>query len=290
MRTRRFAKALVGLVVLLLACQRLAAAADAADAAGQLRSRYEALRPALAQSPFGRPLLLEAGTSAEAPHGDVFALLDAPMPAVVGSLRKAQSWCDVLMLQTNIKRCSVERNAGDERLDVGVARKYTDAPSDAKPVQFRYTVEAAQPQFVSVQLAADEGPVGTTDYRLQFSATPIDERRSFVHLAYGYETSFAARLATSAYLASAGRDKIGFSVAGRDASGRPTHVGGVQGIAERNTMRYFLAIEAFLDTLAEGPEARWRRFHAALERYPAQLHETELDEYLEMKRREASAR
>jgi hypothetical protein len=72
------------------------------------------------------------------------------------------------------------------------------------------------------------------------------------------------------------------------------HVGGIQGVAERNTMRYFLAIEAFLATpsAAPGPrpEERLRLFHAALERYPAQLHETTLAEYLAMKLAESGAR
>ena len=38
---------------------------------------------------------------------------------------------------------------------------------------------------------------------------------------------------------------------------------------------------------AQRLDQRLRHFHAALERHPAQLHETELGEYLAMKRREA---
>jgi hypothetical protein len=63
----------------------------------------------------------------------------------------------------------------------------------------------------------------------------------------------------------------------------------MQGVAERNTMRYFLAIDTFLDTASAPIDARLRRFHDALERYPAQLHETEQAEYLAMKRRETQA-
>ena len=39
---------------------------------------------------------------------------------------------------------------------------------------------------------------------------------------------------------------------------------------------------------AERMEQRLRAFHAGLERYPRQLHELELAEYLEIKRRDAS--
>ena len=89
------------------------------------------------------------------------------------------------------------------------------------------------------------------------------------------------------YLATSGRDKVGFSVVDRTADGQPVYVGGVRGVVERNTMRYYLALEAYLGTLdapaADRLEKRLRAFHAALERYPRQLHELELDEYLEIK-------
>jgi hypothetical protein len=66
----------------------------------------------------------------------------------------------------------------------------------------------------------------------------------------------------------------------------------VRGVVERNTMRYYLALEAYLGTLdAPAPQRvdkRLRAFHAGLERYPQQLHELELAEYLEIKRRDVS--
>jgi hypothetical protein len=85
-----------------------------------------------------------------------------------------------------------------------------------------------------------------------------------------------------AYLGTLGSDKVGFTPKG--ASG---YVGGVRGVVERNTMRYYLAIDAFLD--APRPEQLDRRLAAwfdATERYARQLHETERSEYLEMKRSE----
>jgi hypothetical protein len=271
-----------------------AAAGDTAALAQALRERHAELKQALSQSPFQRPLVLRAGSSDSAPQGDVYALLDHPFAAVGASMRDAASWCEILMLQTNVKRCAPEASARGAGLDVDIARKYTDAVEDAHRVDFDYRVSAVPQEYLRVELAAAEGPVGTRHYRLQFEATPAGERQTFVHLAYAYEAGLAARLATRAYLASAGRDKIGFSVSGHDASGRPVHVGGIQGVAERNTMRYFLAIEAFLATSTVAPghrlEARLRRFHAALERYPAQLHETSLDEYLALKQREAGTR
>ena len=71
-------------------------------------------------------------------------------------------------------------------------------------------------------------------------------------------------------------------------------LGGVRGLVERNTMRYYLAIVAFMEASRLAPErrleARLRSWFAAVERYPVQLHEMDQQEYLEMKRVEAAAR
>ena len=106
--------------------------------------------------------------------------------------------------------------------------------------------------------------------------------------AYGY--GMAAKMATQAYLGTVGSAKVGFTAAERGADGKPVYVGGVIGLLERNTMRYYLAIDAYLSAYAlpaaEQPERRIREWYASTERYAEQLHEMEKDEYLEMKRKE----
>ena len=91
------------------------------------------------------------------------------------------------------------------------------------------------------------------------------------------------------YLATLGRGKVGFTVVEREASGQPVYVGSVRGVVERNTMRYYLAIDASGRPAAaparaagEAPARLVRRDRA----HPRQLHELERDEYLEMKRQE----
>jgi ferric-dicitrate binding protein FerR (iron transport regulator) len=64
----------------------------------------------------------------------------------------------------------------------------------------------------------------------------------------------------------------------------------VRGVVERNTMRYYLAIDSYLKTL-DGPqqerqEKRLQSWFNATERHARQLHEVERDEYLQMKRDE----
>jgi hypothetical protein len=83
---------------------------------------------------------------------------------------------------------------------------------------------------------------------------------------------------------------VGFSVIERRPDGQPVYVGGVRGVVERNTMRYYLAIDAYLASLTTPPaqqaEKRLRDWFVATERYALQLHEMDEPDYLAMKRRE----
>ena len=112
-----------------------------------------------------------------------------------------------------------------------------------------------------------------------------------VNANYAYTLGTMARLATDAYLAGAGREKVGFSVVQRRPDGSPVYADGVRGMVERGAMRYFLAVDAYLDSLRAPPgqalETRLRGWYAATARYPQLRERISADEYLEMKRREA---
>lgn len=94
------------------------------------------------------------------------------------------------------------------------------------------------------------------------------------------------------YLATIGRKKVGFSIVDHKPDGTPIYINNIRGVVERNAMRYYLAIEAYLGAVhlppAEQPEKRLRDWFTAIEHYPQQLHEMERDEYLSMKRLELS--
>lgn len=258
-----------------------------------MQATHERLRADLAHSPFGRPLLLEADPQAKALRGDVYAVIDQPFPVVSKALAPAPRWCDILILQSNVKRCVPSAAPGTDTLQVAVGRKFDQPIDEAFLMDFKYARPTTQPRYFAALLTSDTGPLGTSAYRLALEAVPVGPSRTFVRMSYSYESSAVARLATDAYLATAGRRKVGFTVTGRDASGAPVHVGGVQGIAERNTMRYFLALEAYLAALdapaQDQVEQRLRAWFDATERYPLQLREMTRDEYLAMKRREAAS-
>jgi len=134
-----------------------------------------------------------------------------------------------------------------------------------------------------------------SEVTLDVNARPLGlspDGRTFVRLSYSYAFGVVGRMAMQAYLGTVGRDKVGFTVDGSNADGTPRLVGGTRGVVERNTMRYFLAIEAYLGALSLPPPERMekslRDWFAGSERYPRQLHEMGEAEYLAMKRGEVS--
>lgn len=279
-----------------LACsQTRASPADSSVA--DMERTYESLKPALRNNAFGKPLAIESREGNDQLQGDVYAVIDHPFPAVRDALRPASHWCEILMLHLNTKGCAVhpaKQTASDssaaavpESLAVAVGSKHEEAPGESRDITLNYHVAAASPDFLDVRMQAKDGPMATHDYRLWLQAAPVDGNRTFVHLHYAYGFGIAARLAMRGYLATIGSDKVGFSRAGPDAGG---YVHGVRGVVERNAMRYYLAIDAYLDSLSTPPdkrrEARIKAWFDATERYPRQLHEIDRDEYLMMKRHE----
>lgn len=251
-----------------------------------LKGRYTALTSRLSDNPFQRPLVLDSAEKPDRLSGDIYAVVDHPF-ADIGALASPANWCEVLMLHLNTKHCAVKGEGAAATLDVAAGRKFDQPLDQAQRVSFAWTPLAAGSDYLAVQLSAAEGPLSTRDYRIVFEAAPIAAGKTFVHLTYSYAYGTAARLAMKAYLGTLGSGKVGFTVTGRDAQGAPELIGGVRGVVERNTMRYHLAIDAFLD--APKPDQLDRRLAAwfdGTERYARQLHEVERVDYLAMKRSE----
>lgn len=262
-----------------LLCVALVSGTAQAQDAGTLRARHAALREQLASNPFGRPLHVESDASGGAHKGEIFAVIDQPYGVVGPALARPANWCDILMLQINIKRCGA---ADADTLAAFITRKPRDPLDSAHRVDFRYEPAMADADYLRVALGARAGPMGTRDYKILLEAAPLDSRRTFVHMSYAYTLGFAARFAMDAYLAGAGRDKRGFTVDG-----------GERGVVERSAMRHYLAIEAYLASLSAPPgqrlQARLRDWYAATARYPQLREPVGAEEYVEMKVMEASA-
>jgi hypothetical protein len=272
----------------------LASAAPAparpADAqAAQLLAAHAALAPRLAHNEFGRPLALESQQSPRQVSGDVYAEVDAPFETVSRSFSSPRSWCDVLILHLNTKYCRAGVGADARLLSVRVGRKGAQELDEAFALQFAFRLDAARPGYLAARVTSPTGPLGSHDYRIELQAVPLSARRSFLRLHYTYAFGGAARLATRGYLATSGSGKVGFTrVAHGD--GKPEYVRGMRGAVERNTMRYYLAVEAYLGSLAQPPgrqfSSRIEHWFDATEQYRRQLHEMDRAEYLSMKQTE----
>jgi hypothetical protein len=266
-----------------------------ADGASDLRDKYQTLAQPLAHNPFHRPLYLDSSEAPNALKGDIYAVLDYPFATVNAALNDpaqgAANWCDVLILHLNIKYCHASTGSNGSTLSVNLGKKTEEQLSSTFRVTFNYRPDESRSDYFKVDLSADKGPMSTKDYRIVLEAVALDSKHTFIHLTYAYGYGTAGRFAMKTYLATIGSDKVGFSSqggSGADAQGG--YIGGVRGLTERNTMRYYLAIDAYLASLAAAPdqrvEQRFASWFDATEQYPRQLHEVERDDYLQMKRHE----
>lgn len=281
---RALSRCLIALTVSLHAA--LACAQDA----GALLAQHRVMRDALAASPFKQPLLLQSRQNDSSLQGDAYAVVALPFATVSAAFQGMDRWCDITMLHLNVKECLPSGPGAGNTLTLAVARKYDQPLADAYRVEFAYSVVAATRDYVAVQLKADKGPLSTKHYVIMLEAVALTANSSFVHLSYSYASGMAARAAMQLYLSTMGRGKIGFTVLERKPDGTPVYISDARSVIERNTMRYYLAIEAYLGSLslpaAQQREKRLRDWFAATERFAPQLRELDRDTYLTMKRRE----
>jgi hypothetical protein len=281
-------RTLAGALLLLLAAsaQQALAAAPENSSAQALRATHQRLSDKLDKSSFGRPVQLDSMETADGLQGDVYAVVEHPLAEISTALKGSAHWCEVLTLHINNRRCSTASGPqGREMLTLYVVRRYDKPIDQAFELPFVYRVASATPEHLMVELSAESGPLGTSNYRVTLEAVALDERKSFLHFSYSYDHNTMVRLGTMAYLATFGSDKVGFTVLGKTPEGQPDYIRGLRGLVERNAMRYFLTLDAYLS--APGPEQadrRQRRWFAAAEQYPRQLHEVDLDTYLALKR------
>ena len=289
-RTGRKPVRMLAAVLLCVSAAVAGARATDVNSASNLGAKYTELRAQLSNNQFRKPLYLDSREASDSVSGDVYAVLDHPFATTAAALSGATDWCEIVFLQINTKYCRVSTRDQGSVLDARIGRKYDQPVDQAYRVEFAHRVAARTPDYLQVELSAEQGPLGTRNYRIVLEAIPVDRDRTFIRLSYSYGFGTMGRVAMQIYLGTTGRDKVGFTVTGTQPDGQPQHVGGMRGVIERNSMRYYLAIEAFLGALSAPPQAqlekRLRDWYAASERYPRQLHEIGQAEYLEMKRKQ----
>jgi hypothetical protein len=282
--------ALWGKVLLLALCLGCVGSRAQSASPDALRARFATLRAHTTRNIFDRPLYLQSSESLDLLQGEIFALVDFSYDDVRHALVQAGNWCGILSLHLNVKYCRASSTGGHDALDVGIGRKVDQPLWAVDWVMFAYHVESAGNDYISVVLQAPTGPLSTRNLRILMEAVPLENHRSLLHMTYAYSYGQAARWAMQGYLATIGSAKLGFSIVGRNADGQVIRAGGSRGMLERNTMRYYLAVEAYLAAqrlpASQQIQQRLQDWFTATERYPQQLHEIDRDAYISMKLRE----
>ena len=257
------------------------------DSSAALRARYVALSPQLENSAIQRGLYLESTDSSRAPRGDAYAVIDYPFAMVAAAFATPANWCESLILHLNVQYCRASSSDGRPQLSAAVGKKTNQPLDDTHRINFVYKVVESSANYTRVELSSREGPLGTGNYLIALEVTALDEQRSFMHMQYSYTQGIVARCATSVYFSTRGRDKVGFTWI-HDEDDPPRLVRGIRGALERNTMRYYLAFDAYLHALGSPAPQRFEqsieRWFADTERFARQLREVKHDDYITMKR------
>lgn len=277
-----------------LVCNNANAIKDSQDVDGfilPLMDQYKALNSQLKNNQFKKPLVLQSAENADALSGEIYTVLDYPFEQVYSAINNPNHWCDVLILHINVKYCRAENNNAGTILIINLGKKYEQPLLETYKAKFNYKSITNAANYFSVEMKADEGPLGTKDYRIWVEATPVNQKQTFLHFTYGYSFGLTSRLAMKGYLATIGKNKVGFSQETNPKTNQLNFISGVRGVVERNTMRYYLAIDAYLAALNTNESGQFEKRLAycfkSTEKYAVQLHEMDRNEYVDMKRNEA---
>jgi hypothetical protein len=252
-----------------------------------LADKFRTIANKLEKSSLGIPVYLESSAGSSTSDADMYGIVSYPFDIVRNELSVPANWCDIVLPHINVRACTYEKLNDEWLLTIYSVNKFYQPLKDAYQMKFDFRTVAEKPEYFDISLDAHEGPFSTRDHRFGFEAIPVDNDRTFVHLSYSYSYSFLGCIAMKSYLAVFGRGKVGFSITGVK-EGNPLYVSGLRGAIERNVVRYYLAMLAYLDTLKFAPEQRFRKrinqWYELTGRYGKQLSEMGKDKYLAYKK------
>ncbi|HEX8947999.1 MAG TPA: hypothetical protein VF790_03500 [Dissulfurispiraceae bacterium] len=270
------------------------ASAFPAEGGDALLDTYHRIEAKLLHSSFGVPLYLESLDSHHTIRIDTYGIFDYPFEEVRAELESPSAWCDIVSLHINVKGCIHGIQNGIRELTVYSGKKFETFSPDMRRTKYRYRIAASAPRYLDICLTADKGPFSTKNLLIRFEAIPVGAGRTFVHFICSYDYGFWTGIVMKSYFSTIGSGRAGFTVVGTDDNGEPVYVSGLQGAFERNAIRSYLAIQAYMDTrgVPEGArfEKRINRWYDLTSRYPKQLSDMEKERYLSLKRQERKDR
>ena len=224
-------------------------------------------------------------------------LPDISFPVFATQLQKVEEWCEFVTLHLNIKSCSFDTTPNAQKLGFYVGVKTYLTPDQASLLLMSFNSEVID-GVLHIHFYAKNGPYDSSNYDFRFRAIAArsdenvnDQGEAGVYLEFDLSSvpGYVANLA-NVYLLTVGRNKIGFSRDGETWTGKTKYVKGKRGAAERNVVRYLLAIRTYFETLNVDPSQRYQqsleRWFNATEEFSRQLYEMDKSTYLSIKKRE----
>jgi len=256
--------------------------------AQDLKETYEEIEDNLLENVYDIPIYLESTVQKNTMRGDIYSIIYHPFNTVSANLTAITNWCEIMPQHLNVKACTYQYISEQCRLTFYSGRKFYEKADDVYRLNYQFRVAELKNDYFNVSLKANKGPIGTKDYNIIAEAIPLTNSSTFFHLSYEYKSGFWARLAMSSYFATLGHGKIGFTIEEKDSDDKPVYVKGIRGVIERNSLRYYFAIQSFLNTQSvQDPfKARLNTWFDFTEKYHKQLYEMEKKDYLKYKYKE----
>jgi hypothetical protein len=235
------------------------------------------------------PLAITSRAERSAIIGTVSGSLNFQFLTVRNALRSPVNWCGILALHTNVKACTHTETLDTTTLRLYVGQKGFQSAESATQIQYAFTVQNDSPKLLSICLRAPHGRASTRNYAITLDVTPLDAFRTTISLPCQSPMGTAGGLTLQTYLRTKARMKVGFSVLRRDKDGTPDYISGARGLMERNMVRYYFAIAAYLDCVTpETPScsnllAAASRWYELTNRFATQLCEVSREDYLDSK-------
>lgn len=220
---------------------------------------------------------------------NVFGIVSHPYSRVVAILSKPAVMCDFLILNMNVKTCTYRQAGQRAEMMIYVSGKRYSPLFLALEISPYFELQKKNNKYMRVLMASRKSEWGLKEYSVVVEATPYGES-TLVRFTSQYHASRVNMAATAVYLKTFARSKVGFTVVSQNQRGEPQFVGGMRGVIERNAVRSYLALQAYLETASVPAEQRFetrlRRWFNLTDAYPRQLREMQWQSYLSNKRRE----
>lgn len=249
-----------------------------------LNERKSEVLQSIAGAGFEQSIYIRSGEADDGASGSIYALVDQPFTELRSLLDDPRAWCQITIMHLNVKSCVLDQRESPARIRMYSGRMHYVPADQADRHDYFLQPTRVDGDYFRASIHGPEGPFGTRDYRIMIEVVAADDGKSLIHLGYSLGYTSVTRWAQRIYFATLGRHRVGFSPSDAD---NDELIRGLRGMIERNTVRFYLALQAWLELPGEEKaQDRFLRWHELTEQHPEQLREQDLDTYLNIKKRE----